>query len=273
MRIPLLAGRDFRPTETQSTVDEKKQPVPGVAIVNESFATKYFDGQNPVGRSFEVYQANNVLVRTDIVGYVRDARYRNMREPLRPTIYVPFSKTNWGTYVVRSFAADPTTLALPLRRLVSEVHPEFRVSNIVTQAELVRNQTIRERLLATLSLFFAIVALILAAVGLYGVLNHAVLQRRREIGIRMALGARTAHIARQVGGDMFIMLILGSAVGLGAGLASERFVESLLFEVKGTDLRLLVTPVLTLFSAAFLAALPPILAAAKTDPSTALRSE
>jgi ABC-type antimicrobial peptide transport system permease subunit len=174
---------------------------------------------------------------------------------------------------VRTVAAEPTSMAQSLRRLVSEVHPEFRVSNVNTQAELVRNHTIRERLLATLSLFFAVVALILAAVGLYGVLNHAVLQRRREIGIRMALGARTGHIARQVGGDMFLMLILGSAVGLGAGLASERFVESLLFEVKGTDLRLLMTPLLTLFTAAFFAALPPILNAARTDPSTALRSE
>jgi predicted permease len=273
MRIGLLAGRDFRPGERQPAIDENKKPVEGVVIVNEAFARKYFNGESPIGKSFESMGPNNTLVRNPIAGYVRDARYRNMREPIRPTIYVPFDKTNWGTFIVRTAAADPTSLALPLRRLVSEVRPEFRVSNVRTQAELVRNHTIRERLLATLSLFFAIVALILAAVGLYGVLNYAVLQRRREIGIRMALGARTAHIARQVGGDMFLMLILGSVIGLGAGLASERFVESLLFEVKGTDLRLLATPLVTLFAAAFLAALPPIVAATKTDPSTALRSE
>lgn len=273
MRIDLLGGRDFRPGEKQASIDEKKQPVDGVVIVNEAFARKYFNGENPVGKSFESFSRDNTLVRNPIVGYVRDARYRNMREPIRPTVYVPFDRNNFGSFIVRTVAAEPTSMAQLLRRVVSEVHPEFRVSNINTQAELVRNHTIRERLLATLSLFFAVVALILAAVGLYGVLNHAVLQRRREIGIRMALGARTAHIARQVGGDMFLMLILGSAVGLGAGLASERFVESLLFEVKGTDLRLLATPLLTLFAAAFLAALPPILNAARTDPSTALRSE
>jgi len=273
MRIDLLAGRDFRPGEKQAAIDEKKQPVEGVVIVNEAFARKYFNGENPVGKSFESFSRDNTLVRNPIIGYVRDARYRNMREPIRPTVYVPLDKTSTASFIVRTTAAEPASMAQSLRRLVSEVHPEFRVSNVQTQAELVRNHTIKERLLATLSLFFAIVALILAAVGLYGVLNHAVLQRRRELGIRMALGARTSHIARQVGGDMFLMLILGSAVGLGAGLASERFVATLLYGVRGTDMRLLATPLLTLFTAAFLAALPPIIGASKTDPSVALRSE
>jgi len=273
MRIDLLAGRDFRPGEKQATIDENNQFVDGVAIVNEAFARKYFNGENPVGKSFETFGRENKLVRNPIIGYVRDARYRNMREPIRPTVYVPFRDANFGAFIVRTNAAEPTSMARQLRRLVSEVRPEFRVSDVHTQAELVGNHTVRERLLATLSSFFAVVALILAAVGLYGVLNHAVLERKREIGIRMALGARTRHIARQVGGDMFLMLILGSAVGLGAGLASERYIESLLYQVKGTDLRLLVTPLVTLYLAAFLAALPPIMAASRTDPSHALRSE
>ncbi len=273
MGIGLLAGRDFRPGELASRIEAQKKPVEGVAIVNEAFAKKYFNGDNPIGKSFETGGRDNLFVRNPIVGYVRDARYRNMREAIRPTIYVPLDNAESGTFIVRTTAADPELLALPLRRLVSEVRPEFRVSGVLTQAELVRNQTIRERLLATLSLFFAGVALILAAVGLYGVLNYSVLRRRREIGIRMALGARTGHVVKQVSTDVFLMLILGSGIGLAAGLASERFVESLLFEVKGADLGLLATPFLTLFAAAFLAALPPVIAAIKTDPSTALRSE
>jgi predicted permease len=273
MGIQLLTGRDFRPGELPSRIDERKKPIEGPAIVNEAFAKKYFDGQNPVNGFFEKSGGDKLHVRNRIVGYVRDARYRNMREAIRPTVYVPFEERSSGTFIVRTTAADPTSIARPLRQLVSDGRPEFLVSNVRTQSELVRNQTIRERLLATLSVFFAIVALVLAAVGLYGVLNYAVLQRRREIGIRMALGARTSHVARHISADVFLMLILGSGIGLAAGLASERFVASLLFEVKGTDVRLLATPLLTLFAAAFLAALPPIIAATRTDPSTALRSE
>lgn len=273
MGIERIGGRDFRSGERPARI-ENEAPVDGPVIVNEAFAKKYFDGEIPIGKSFErSSRSRSTIARYVIVGYVRDARYRNMREPIRPTVYVPFDGPNWGTFAVRTAAADPTAFALPLRSAVSEARPEFRVVNTGLQTELVRNHTIRERLLATLSLFFAAVALILAAVGLYGVLNYAVLQRRREIGIRMALGARAAHVAREVSSDVFVMLVLGSAVGLGAGLASERFVETLLYEVKGTDLRVLATPLLTLFGAALLAALPPVIMATRTDPATALRSE
>jgi hypothetical protein len=273
MGIAMIGGRDFRAGERPPR-QENDALVDGPVIVNEAFAKKYFDGESPIGKSFHTgVGKENLLVRNVIIGHVRDARYRNMREPIRPTVYVPFDKRNWGTFIVRTTAADPSSLALPLRRAVAETRPEFRVSNTVLQTELVRNHTIRERLLATLSLFFAGVALILAAVGLYGVLNYAVVQRRREIGIRMALGARAGHVAREVSSDVFLMLVFGSAVGLGAGLASERFVETHLYEVKGTDLRVLATPLATLFATALLAALPPVILATRTDPATALRSE
>lgn len=268
MEIPLIDGRDFRPGELATTNDTD-----GVAIVNEAFARKYFNGQNPIGKAYEYNTTGNNYRRVPIVGYVRDARYDSMREGFRPTVYVPFGENNGGTFVVRTANADPLPLAAPLRRLVSETNPEFRVSTVTTQAELVANQTIRERLLALLSSFFAVVALVLASVGLYGVLNFAVLQRRREIGIRMALGARSAHVARHVTTDVFLMLILGSFCGLGLGLASERFIESLLFNVQATNPVLLAAPALTLFLAALLAALPPVLAATRTDPSTVLRAD
>ena len=132
---------------------------------------------------------------------------------------------------------------------------------------------LRERLLATLSLFFAIVALVLAAIGLYGVLNYSVTQQRREIGIRMALGARSAHMVRHVTGGMFGMVCLGSAIGLAAGLVTGRFLESLLFEVKATDLGIVIVPILTLLGAALLAALPPAIRAVQIDPAQTLRSD
>ncbi|MBS1825480.1 MAG: ABC transporter permease [Acidobacteria bacterium] len=273
MSIPLIDGREFNHTDKHPIVNEKDQPVEGVAIVNESFARAFFDGANPIGKTFERLDHKNIPVRTQIIGYVRDARYRDMREPIRPVAYSPLSGKDWATILVRTTGVTPDAIAAQIRKLVSQSQPDLRVTNIVPQSEIVRAHTIRERLLATLSLFFAILALILAAVGLYGVLNYSVLQRKRELGIRIALGARSTHVITQVASSVFFMLILGSAVGLTAGLAAEQLFRTLLFEVKATDPRLLITPFLTIFAAACLAAIPPVLTAARTDPATALRSE
>ena len=144
---------------------------------------------------------------------------------------------------------------------------------IQPQNNFIRWHLVRERLLATLALFFAVVALALAAVGLYGVLNYSVTRQRREISIRMALGARSAHVVRRVTTDIAVVICFGSAIGLAGGLASGRLIEALLFEVKATDLGMFVTPVLTLASVALVAALPPAIRAARVDPAQVLRSE
>ncbi|MEZ5400027.1 MAG: ABC transporter permease [Bryobacteraceae bacterium] len=272
MGIELIDGRDLHPEDRASSVGEQRQVTEGRVLVNEAFARKYFDGRNPVGLTFQILGRFNIPVRNTIVGYVRDAKYDRMREEFRPTFYTPFRGGEWGTFVVRR-AGGPASAVDALRRAVHEARPELRVSNVAEQSELVARQTLRERLLATLSSFFAGVALLLAAVGLYGVLNYAVVQRRREIGIRIALGARTGDVARHVSAEVFAMLLLGSAIGLGAGLASERLVASLLFEVAGREPLLLLTPLATMLAAAMLAALPPVMRASRTDPANALRAE
>jgi putative ABC transport system permease protein len=273
MRIGMIDGRDFRIGELPARPDDARQPMTGPAIVNEAFARRYFDGANPIGKAFEMWRGERTL-RNVVVGYVRDARYRSMREALPPTAYLPFDDRNSGTFIVRTRAGvEPLSLAQPLRRLVSQVRPEYVVSETRTQAGLVRNNTIRERLLATLSMFFAGVALILAAVGLYGVMHYAVEERRREIGIRMALGARATHIVRQVSRDVFAMLGAGASLGLVAGLASERYVKTLLYGVRGADAAMLATPLVVLAAAALFAALPPALNAVHTDPVSVLRGE
>ena len=122
-------------------------------------------------------------------------------------------------------------------------------------------------------MFFAGVALLLASVGLYGVLNYSVLQRRREIGIRMALGAKAGDVARRVTTEVFGMLLLGSFAGLVAGVASERYIETLLYQVKGTDITMLALPALTISAAALLAAIPPVIRAVRIDPALTLRAE
>lgn len=273
MRIGLVDGRDFNANDKHGTVDSGNQPTAGVAIVTESFARAYFNGSNPVGRSFDRLDRGNVPVPTRIVGYVRDAKYRNMREPMRPIAFLPLGEKDWSAILVRTTGENPLSFAAQVRRVMSQTQPDLRVGNVISQADLVRSHTIRERLLASLSLFFAVLALILAAVGLYGVLNYSVLQRKRELGIRIALGARSTHVLTQVASSVFFMLLLGSFTGLVAGLASQQFFRTLLFEVETTDPRLLITPFLTIFAAACLAAIPPVLSAARTDPATALRSE
>jgi predicted permease len=273
MRIPLLGGRDFRATDAN----------PAVAIVNQAFAKQYFDGENPIGKSFERVEPAGGRVRLEIVGFVRDARSRdNMRLPIRPTVYIPFQSIDAkgvlqpkgrGTFVVRTASPDPLALASTLRREVARARPGFRVSNIRTQKEINQTHTVRERLLAMLAMFFAVVALLLAGVGLYGVLDYSVLQRRREIGIRLAIGAKPSVIARLVTLDVISMVLAGTLAGLALGMASVRYIESLLFQVKPTDLGVLALPSLTILAAALVTALPAVIHAVRIDPVKMLKAE
>jgi ABC-type antimicrobial peptide transport system permease subunit len=139
--------------------------------------------------------------------------------------------------------------------------------------EINLSHTLRERLLATLALFFAIVAFVLAGIGLYGVLHYSVLERRREIGIRIAVGAQAGGIARLVTMEVFSMVLLGAVVGVGLGMVSVRYIESLFYQVKATDLQMLAVPSLAILAGAFLAALRPVMHAVRIDPATMLRVE
>jgi len=273
MKIPLINGRDFR--------DEEMNP--GVAIVNQAFAKQYFNGEDPTGKWFERMSSAGTGTRIEIVGYVRDARTRDsMRRKIPPTAFVPFYSTatdgtprplSRGAIVVRTAHPDPLAMAAALRNAVSHGRAEFFVENIRTQEEINRAQTIRERLLALLALFFASVALLLAGVGLYGVLDYSVLQRRREIGIRIAIGARSGEIARRVTGDVFATVLLGAAAGIGLGFLLTRNIESLFFGVRAGDPGMLALPSLAIMVAALLAAMPAVVRAVRTDLVKALRSE
>ncbi|HWZ33938.1 MAG TPA: ABC transporter permease [Bryobacteraceae bacterium] len=273
MRIPLYSGRDFRTSDTN----------PRVAMVNQAFAKQYFDGENPIGKSFERVEAAGGRARIEIVGLVADARSRDdMRRPIRPTAYIPFPSIDAsgalkplgrGTFVVRTTSLNPLALASTLRREVARAQPGFRVSNLRTQIELNQSTMVRERLLAMLAVFFAVVAMLLAGIGLYGVLDYSVLQRRREIGIRLAIGARAGDIARRVTAEVFGMVVLGAVAGLALGMGSVRYIETLLYQVKATNVTMLALPALIIVMAALLAALPAVIRAIRIDPVTMLRSE
>jgi predicted permease len=272
MSIPFVDGRDFLPDETS----------PGAAIVNETFAKTYFHGENPVGQSFERADDEGLRHRFQIVGLARDARYRSMREAILPTAYVPLhSRRDDGalqvignaSIIVRTTGQNPLQLAPMLRQAVPRVRPEFRVSRIRTQQEINDSHTVRERLLAMLAGFFSAVALILAAVGLYGVLHYSVIQRHREIAIRMAVGAQGRNIARLVTAEVFAMIAVGAVAGVALGMISERYLESLFYQVKPTDVAMLAFPSVSILGVALLAAMIPVIRAVRVDPATMLRAE
>ena len=264
--VSLLAGRDLSPSDP-----------PGAVIVNEEFARDFFNGQNPVGKTLQFTWQAFAGQRLIVVGLVRNARYRFLRQEMLPIAYSNFRDARGllqgGTIVVRAASANPLALASLLRKEVSRANPDFRVSTLQTQQSLIDAQTIRQRLLAMLASFFAAVALLLAAVGLYGVLDYSVFRRRREIGIRMAIGAQAADIVRCVTLGILAWVFAGSLAGLALGLASARYLESLLYQVKATDLSALAIPSAALIAAAILAALPPVVRAVRIDPAQTLRAE
>jgi predicted permease len=269
MQIPLVSGRDFRPEDTS----------PGAAIVNETFAKTFFPGQDPIGRTFE-RGANQPINK--IVGVTPDVPYDDLREPNRAVFYIPFDEIDgksahtaidFATFTIHTRTQNPLALADTLRQFIAQRHNGLRVSNITTQLDLVRDQTVRERLIAMLAAFFAVVSLLLAGIGLYAVLNYSVLQRRREIGIRMAIGSTRAGIVRIVTLNIFLMIALGGCVGMALGLGASRYVESLLYQVKATDTDMIALPGCAILLTALVATMPAVLRALHTDPTEILRTE
>ena len=267
MKIPLLSGRDFRGNDAN----------PQVAIVNQLFARQYFGSANPIGQRFK---AAGSKTEYEIVGIAGDASYDAIREPMMPVVYTPFRSLDksgvlngisGGTVLVR--CANPTALLPELRREIHAARSDFRVSNVQTQQEIIDGQTVRERLLAMLGVFFAGVALLLAGIGLYGVLNYSVLQRRREIGIRVAVGARYASIVRLVTGRVFSMVAAGVVAGVGLGLATARYMESLFFQVKTYNPIMLLAPSAVILAVTAVATVPAVFRALRIDPVEILRAE
>jgi predicted permease len=263
MQIPLLAGRTFvrRDLETE---------FPTVVVVNESFAKRYFGGEPAVGRLVGV-RFGRTDAPKEVLGVVADVRY-DLRKPPAPTIYLLLPIQSHRTLHVR-VAGDATTIAARLRDDVRAAAPLFRVTSVTSQTATVARTLVRERLLALLSGFFALVGLVLTAVGLYGVLSYAVVQRTREIGIRVALGARALGAVRSVLADTASTTLIGAVCGLAGGLYASRFVETLLFEVAARDVWSLALPLGTLLLAAFVAAVVPAWRATRVDPVIALRHE
>jgi predicted permease len=263
MGTPVLDGREFQPSDT-----DELNPMP--VIVNEAFARKYFPGERPVGRRMTT-TSRGQQQSFEIVGVVANVRDGSVRGEVPPYLFSPAGDAG-GTLQIRS-SVDLPTIVAGVRAELPRAHPSLRLTDVTTQSALVGNTLLRERLLAVLSGFFAALGLVLAAVGLYGVLSYAVVRRTREIGIRLTLGAQPGAVVRAVIGRVAIASGLGVVAGLAGGAYFATFVRTLLYEVEPFAAVSFVVPVLGLLGVGVIAAWFPARRATRVDPAEALRME
>jgi predicted permease len=267
MEVPILAGRSFNDYDQGTT--------PLVAIVNQRFAQQVFGNDNPMGRRLDFGATPTApAAQVAIVGVVSDMKYTGLREAVPPTVYLPATQMIEGTanYYVRA-AADPTAIGSAIRATVRQIDPTLPVIDLRTEEEQVGRLTAQETLFARLSGFFGVVTLILACVGLYGLLSYLVLRRTGEIGLRMALGARPAQVLRMILSESFGLVSVGLVLGVAVAFGASRFVESMLFGLSPADPLTYGVVAGVIIAVALAASLFPALRAARVDPMTALRTE
>jgi putative ABC transport system permease protein len=268
LRIPLRAGRNFNDHDTKNSMP--------VAIVNQAAAGKLFPGVNAVGRRLRKDPTDKPTPPwIEIVGIVKDSKYERMREAMPPTVFLPATQvppdSNAQVFVVRT-SVPPVSLTTAVQKTVNAVNQEIPLE-FRTLAEQVNDKLVLERILATLSGFFGVLALLLAMIGLYGVLSYLVTQRQVEFGIRMALGAQQTSILRLVMRDVLIILAAGLTAGLAISLASVKVLQKMLYGLEPRDTATIVTAVCLLSAMALLAGYLPARRATRVDPMVALRYE
>jgi predicted permease len=269
METPLLMGRSL------SAQDDARSP--RVAVVNQSFAKAHFGNENPIGKRFSFGTEN--LNEIEIVGLARDAKYTSQRDEIEPTVYQSWrqslSRVNMVVFEVRT-AGDPMPFVGPIRAAMRDVDSNLPLSNIRTQIQQADQTLAMERMFAKLLTLFGVIAQLLAAIGLYGVMAYAVSQRTQEIGIRMALGADRRKVLMMIVRQGMMLTVVGVAIGLGGAFVLMKYLEgltSLLFGVEARDPATFAAIAGLLGAVALLACLVPARRATKVDPLTALRYE
>ena len=267
LKIPILLGRDFTVKDAFGA--------PKVAIVNERFAKRYFGARNPLGRHIGFGSDPGTKTDTEIVGVVSDTKYENMRDEVPYELYVPYAQQDWADSmtVYMKTSAPPLGLFGTLRRAVREVDAGVPIYQMRTLDQTVENSLLTERLLATLSIVFGVLATALAAIGLYGVMAFMVARRTREIGIRMALGATGGSVVWLVLREVLALAAAGLSIGLAAAFGLTRLVEAQLFGVRPTDLLTLLSAALGISAVIAVAGYFPARRATAIDPMRALRFE
>ena len=263
----LKIGRDFGPGDVVGSVP--------VAIINESMARKYFPGVNPVGRQFLTETGPGDPVPYEVIGIVQDSKYRSLREDDAPIVYLPDRQTNEAprqVYFLLHTDAPTSAIVPEVRQLIAAVDPRATFSAFSISRTLDRSLA-RERLMATLSGFFGGLAMLLALIGLYGIMSYSVARRRNEIGIRLALGAERSGVMRLVLGEVGRLVIPGVVLGVAVSLVAGRLVATFLYGVSSTDPDIIAITAGVVIIVALLAGAIPALRAARLDPVAALRED
>jgi predicted permease len=299
MHIPVLAGRVFTPADfaraeaTNAVVKaaeqaaasdspvkaakptDESQPAPEPVLINKAFARKYFPNQNPVGLHIGNRQGDEPATGPQpgylIVGIAGDTKYSRLRSNIMPTMFLPLVG-NSAHFELRA-SGDPTALVKQVRALVAQADNNLPLFDVRTQIQQIEQALFQERLMSRLSSFFGVLALILACIGLYGLLSYEVAGRTRELGIRMALGAQRRDLMRLVVRQGLVLVLAGAAVGIGAAIGLTRFMTSMLYNVHPSDPFTFVSVPILFLLVALAACYVPARRAMRVDPMVALRCE
>jgi len=268
MQIPVLLGREVEARDVFSPTH--------VAVVNELFVQRFVNGANPIGRHFQLGGSKDAI-DFEIIGVSKNARHQSLKQDIPPVAYVPYSQNprqSLGSMVYELRAAgDPSGLASSVRQVLRRTDTRIPVSSLVTQSKQIDQTIGQERTFAILCTSFAVLALLIASVGLYGMMAYRVARRTNEIGIRMALGAERRRLIWMVQREVLVMAVVGLAIGLPIAFAASRVLQSFLFQMKPNDpLAMILAPAILLVSA-LLAGYGPALRASRVDPMMALRDE
>jgi putative ABC transport system permease protein len=266
MKMTLTEGRGF--------TERDNEEAPDAVIINEELARRFFPNEDPVGKRLQV--AMEKTRWREIVGVVANAKLSGLEAKTDPAIYVPFRQNTWPNALRTSFLVvrtdgDPNNYHAAIRQALRSIDPALPITQLRTMDEIIADSLSQRRFNTALLLVFAIVAALLAAVGVYGVMSYLVTQRAHELGVRMALGAQRGDILKLVAGGGAKLAAIGIAVGVTLAMAMTRLMSGLLFGVGATDPWTFVLIALLFAAVAMLASYLPARRAARTDPLTALR--
>ncbi len=265
--ISLLAGREFTDADIAGR--------PDVAVVNETFAKKFNLGTQAVGRRMSTDGSGSTELETEIIGLVKDAKYSDVKDEIPPLFYMPHRQDQsvgfMNFYVRSSLSTDDVLRAIP--PLMARLDPNLPVEELKTMPQQVRENVFIDRMIGTLSSSFAVLATLLAAIGLYGVLAYTVAQRTREIGVRMALGANAGKVRGMILRQVGVLTLIGGVIGVAAAIGLAKAAQSLLFRLEGHDPVVLTVATVVLSAVALGAGYLPARRASQVDPIKALRWE
>jgi putative ABC transport system permease protein len=265
--VALLTGREF--------TDADDARAPKVAIVNETFARRFGLGTNPVGKRMALGGSDTLPLDIEIVGLVRDMKYSSVKKEIPPVYFTPHRQMRHvsSMYFYVRTASDPSAMLRSMSALVQRLDPMLPVDNLRTMPEEIRLNTFEDRMITTLASTFALLATLLASIGLYGVLAYSVAQRTREIGVRMALGADAREVRMLVLRQVGVMVLIGGVIGLASAFALSKAAQSMLYQMSGADPAVMSASAVLLALVALAAGYVPALRASRVDPMQALRYE